>query len=60
MKSSCLYRASIVSKIIFIVPTDAHYYKITEVLKKYINYNTCSYMFRFTQDTSSGSSPMLR
>jgi len=27
--SSCLHRASTVSKHFFIIPTDAHYYKIT-------------------------------
>ena len=31
-KSSRLHRASIVSKTLFIVPTDAHYYKIIEML----------------------------
>jgi hypothetical protein len=30
-----LHRASIVAKILFIVPTDAHYYKITEMLKQF-------------------------
>ena len=34
-ESSCLHRASIVSKTLFIVPTDAHYYKIIEMLKEY-------------------------
>jgi hypothetical protein len=33
--SSCLHRTSIVSKHFFIVPTDAHYYKITEMLKQF-------------------------
>jgi len=32
--SSCLHRASIVSKTL-IVPTDAHYYEIIEILKQY-------------------------
>jgi len=29
---SCLHRASVVSKTLFIIPTDAHYYKIIEML----------------------------
>jgi hypothetical protein len=29
-----MHRASIVTKILFIVPTDAHYYKITEMIKQ--------------------------
>ena len=58
--SSYLHRASVVSKTLFIVPTDAHYYKIIEMLKQYENYYTCSDMFRFTQEPSSGSSPVLR
>jgi len=33
--SSCLHRASIVSKTLFIVPTDAHYYKLIEMLKQF-------------------------
>ena len=36
-------------KTLFIAPTDAHYYKIIEILKQHQNYNTCSDMFRFTQ-----------
>jgi hypothetical protein len=32
---SRLHRASIVSKTLFIVPTDAHYYKIIEMLNQY-------------------------
>jgi hypothetical protein len=43
----------------FIVPTDAHYYNIMEMLKLYKNYNTFSDMFRFTQEPSLGSSPVL-
>ena len=35
-RSSGLHRASIVSKTIFIVPNDAHYYKIVEMLKQFI------------------------
>jgi len=31
--SSYLHRASVVSKTLFIVPNDAHYYKIIEMLK---------------------------
>jgi hypothetical protein len=31
--SSCLHHASVVPKPFFIVPTDAHYYKIVETLK---------------------------
>jgi len=31
----CLYRASIVSKTLFNVSTDAHYYKIIEMLKQF-------------------------
>ena len=37
-----------ISETLIIVPIDAHYYKIIEVLKKFKNYDTCSYMFRFT------------
>jgi len=48
-----------VSKTLFIVPTDAHYCKIIEMLKQCKNYNTCSDMFRFMQKPSSGSSPVL-
>ena len=58
-QSSYLHRASIVSKTLFIVPTDARYYKIIEMLRQYKNYNTCSDMFWFTQEPSSGSSPVL-
>jgi len=43
----------------FIIPTDAHYYKSHKILKQFKNYNTCSDMFRFTQETSSGSSLVL-
>jgi len=32
--SSCLHHASTVSKHFFIIPTDAHNYKITEMLKQ--------------------------
>jgi hypothetical protein len=46
-------------KILFIVPTDVHYYKIVEMLKQFKNCDTCSEMFRFTQEPSSGSSPVL-
>jgi hypothetical protein len=46
-------------KMLFIVPTDAHYYKIVEMLKQFKNYDTCSDMFRFTQEPSSGSSHVL-
>jgi len=45
--------------ILFIVLIDAHYYKNIEMLKQFKNYNTCSDMFRFTQEPSSGSSPVL-
>jgi len=34
-QSSCLHRASKVSKTLFIVPTDAHYYRIIEMLKQF-------------------------
>jgi hypothetical protein len=43
----------------FFLPTDTHCYKIIEMLKQYKNYNICSDMFRFTQEPSSGSSPVL-
>jgi hypothetical protein len=33
--SSCSHRASIVSKTLFTVPTDAHYYKTIEMLKQF-------------------------
>ena len=35
IRSSCLHLASIVSKTLFIVPTDAHYYKNLEILKQF-------------------------
>jgi len=44
----------------FVIPTDAQYYKSHRMLKQFKNYNTCSDMFRFTQEPSSGSSPVLR
>jgi len=31
--SSCLHQASVVSKTLFIIPTDAHNYKIVGMLK---------------------------
>jgi hypothetical protein len=34
-RTSCLHRAPLVSKTLFIVPTDAHYYKIIEMLKQF-------------------------
>jgi hypothetical protein len=43
----------------FNIPTDAHYHKIIEMLKQYKNYNTCSDTFRFRQEPSSGSSPVI-
>jgi hypothetical protein len=43
---SRLHRASIVSKTLFIIPTDAHYYKSVEKLKQFKSYNTCPDMFR--------------
>ena len=57
--TSYLHRASKYQKSLFIVPTDAHYYKTIEMLKQCKNYNTCFHMFRFTQEPSSGSSPVL-
>jgi len=44
----------------FIIPTDAHYYKNHGILKQFKIINTCSDIFRFTQEPSSGSSPVLR
>jgi hypothetical protein len=35
IQTSCLHCASIVSKTLFIIPTDAHYYKIIETLKQF-------------------------
>jgi hypothetical protein len=46
-------------KTLFIIATDAHYYKIVGMLKQFKSYNTCSDMFRFKQEPSSGSSPVL-
>jgi hypothetical protein len=46
-------------KILFTVPTVAHYYEIVEMLKQFKKYDICSDMFRFTQEASSGSSPVL-
>jgi hypothetical protein len=43
----------------FIIPTDAPYYKDHRRLKQFKNYNTSFDMFQFTQETSSGSSPVL-
>jgi hypothetical protein len=43
----------------FIIPTDAHYYKSVEMLKQFKSYNTCPDMFRFMQEPSSGSIPVL-
>jgi hypothetical protein len=55
LESSCLHRAaSIVSKILFIIPTDAQYYKSAEMLKQFKSYNNCPDMFRFMQEPSSG------
>jgi hypothetical protein len=48
-----------VSKTLFIIPTDVHYYKSVEMLKQFKSYNTCPGMFRFMQEPSSGSSPVL-
>jgi hypothetical protein len=47
------------TKTLFIIPTDAHYYKPVEMLKQFKSYNTCPNMIRFTQEPSSGSSPVL-
>jgi hypothetical protein len=47
-------------KTLFIVPTDAHYYKYHRLLEEFKNYNTCYDMFRFAQEPSSGSSPVLQ
>jgi hypothetical protein len=52
-------RQQLTVKTLFIVPIDAHYYKNYRMLKQYKNYNTCSDMFSFTQEPSSGSSPVL-
>jgi hypothetical protein len=46
-------------KTLFIIPTDAHYYKSVEMLKQFKSYNICPDMFRFMQEPSSGSSPVL-
>jgi hypothetical protein len=54
-----LKKFDFIFKILFIVPTDAHYYKIIEMLKQFKNYDTCSDMFWFTQEPSSGSSHVL-
>jgi hypothetical protein len=43
----------------FIIQTDTHYYKSVEMLEQFKSYNTCPDMFRFTQEPSSGSSPVL-
>jgi len=44
----------------FIIPTDAHYYTNHRMLKQFKKlYNTWSDMFQFTQEPSSGSSPVL-
>jgi hypothetical protein len=36
-------------KTLFIIPTDAHYYKITGMLKQ-LKFRNCSEMFRFTPE----------
>jgi hypothetical protein len=59
VKSSCLHRASIVSKTLLIIPTDVYYYKSVEMLKQFKSSNTCPDMFQFTQEPSSGSSLVL-
>jgi hypothetical protein len=33
--TSCLHRPPIVSKTLFIIPTDAHYYKSVDILKQF-------------------------
>jgi hypothetical protein len=43
----------------FIVPTDAQYNKIIELLKQCKNYNACSDMFLFMQEPSTGTNPVL-
>jgi hypothetical protein len=42
--TSYLHRKTIVSKTLFIDPTDAHYYKIIEILKQYKNYRNVKTM----------------
>ena len=54
-ESSCLHRASIVLKTLFIFPTDANYYQVIEMLKQFKIIILVSDMFRFTQEPSSGS-----
>jgi hypothetical protein len=46
-------------KTLFIIPTDAHYYKIVGMFKQFKNYNICPEMLRFRQEPSSWSSPVL-
>ena len=45
-------------KALFIVPTDAHNYKIKGILKQ-LKFRLCSDMFRFTQEPSSDNYFML-
>jgi hypothetical protein len=54
IKSSCLPRASTVSKHFFIIPTDAHNYKITGMLKTIKIPITAPTCFG-SQEPSSGS-----
>ena len=52
VKSVYLYKKT------FIIPNDANYYKDQGMLKQFKNHKTCSDVFRFTQEPSSGSSPV--
>ena len=46
-------------KTLFITPTDAHYYKIIEMLKHFKIIKLVPTCFGSTQEPSSGSSPVL-
>ena len=57
---NCMHSFNETSKVnlqrhFFIIPTDGHNYEITGMLKNNYNSDNCSDMFRFTQETSSGS-----
>jgi hypothetical protein len=59
LKGRVFYIQLTVSKTLFIIPTNAHYYKSVEMLKQFKSHNNCPDMLRFTQEPSSGSSPVL-
>jgi hypothetical protein len=45
----------IASKTLFIIPTDAHYYKSVEMLKQFKSYNTCPTCFGSRRNHHQGA-----